>query len=78
MLDEDHDHEYVIISLHQVLQFMSKATDILKQQDEIAKLTNSEHPPIDPHGAYFKVSCSERMLQELLFKVSFADYDEEE
>lgn len=75
---EDHDHEYVIISLHQVLQFMSKATDILKQQDEIAKLTNSEHPMIDPHGAYFKVSCSERMLQELLFKVSFTDYDEEE
>lgn len=75
---EDEDHQYVIISLHQVLQFMSKATDILKQQDEIARLTDSEHPLIDPHSAFFKVSCSERMLQDLLFKVSFDNYDEEE
>ena len=75
---EDEEHNYVIISLNQVLRFMSKAKDMLRQQEEIERLTNSDKPPFDPSSAYFRVSCSEHMLQDLLFKISLENVESEE
>jgi len=70
---EDKDHEYVIVNLHQILHFLSAATEMLKKQDELERLTNSDKPIIDIDNAYFSVSCSEHMLQELLFKISIEE-----
>lgn len=70
---EDEEHTYVILSLHQILHFLSEATDMLKKQDELERLTNSDKPIIDVDDAYFSVSCSERMLQDLLFKISIEE-----
>ena len=70
---EDEEHKYIILSLHQILHFLSEATDMLKKQDELERLTNSDKPIIDVNDAYFSVSCSEHMLQDLLFKISIEE-----
>lgn len=70
---EDEEHQYIILSLHQILHFLSEATDMLKKQDELERLTNSDKPIIDVNDAYFSVSCSEHMLQDLLFKISIEE-----
>ena len=75
---EDEEHVYVIISLNQALKFISKASDMLREQEEIERLTNSDKPSFDPASPRFRVSCSEHMLQDLLFKISLENPEGEE